>query len=401
MKIALVSQEYPPETAKGGIATQTYLRAHGLTSLGHQVWVISQSTDGEARSYKDGEVNVYRIPLIDHLLPVYNEAARWLTYSVDVAVTLHRINREVGFDLAVFPEWGGEGYIHLLNQTQWNHIPSIVHIHGPMVMFGDTMNWPDKDSDFYRVGCQMEGTSLRLADAVTASNGCSRKWCAEHYGLDEEAIPVLYSGIDTRLFAPLPVEKYERPTIIFVGSVRRNKGVDLLLKAGALLLKDFPDLQLKILGKGESGYMKSLERLVKDEGLGAAVEFKGQVNRADLPEELSKAHLFAAPSVYEGGPGNVYLEAMACGLPAIACSGSGVEGAVLHGNTGYMVEPGHLDQLVNAMGSLLKDRSMREEMGRNGRNHVLDTADTSVCMRRLEEHYCAVSARARATRVAS
>lgn len=397
MKIALVSQEYPPETAKGGIATQTYMRAHGLSAAGHQVWVISQSIDGRTHTYKDGPVQVCRIPGCDEVLPIYTDAARWMTYSMDVAVTLHRIHTEVGIDLVVFPEWGGEGYIHLINQTPWNHIPSVVHIHGPMVMFGDTMNWPDKHSEFYRVGCMMEGTSLRLADAVSASNACSRKWCADHYGLEEGAIPIMYSGIDTRLFAPHALEKFTEPTIIFVGSVRRNKGVDALLHAGASLVREFPDLRMLILGKGDAAFLKSLAKIVADSGMDGSVEFKGQVTRNELPYYLSRAHFFAAPSIYEGGPGNVYLEAMSCGIPAIACSGSGVDGVVLHGKNGYLVEPGNQEQLVQAMRDLLRDPAKREAMGQYAREFVLQHADTAVCMKRLEQFYMSVAEKYKST----
>jgi len=63
MRIALVSQEYPPETAHGGVGTQTYLRAHGLASLGHKVFVISHSVNEQRQEYTDNSVQVIRIPV--------------------------------------------------------------------------------------------------------------------------------------------------------------------------------------------------------------------------------------------------------------------------------------------------------------------------------------------------
>ena len=85
MRIALVSQEYPPDTAHGGIGSQTYLKAHGLARLGHRVHVLSHGTDGERRGYRDGEVSVTRIPGPDYRLPIHTEPARWLAYSAEVA----------------------------------------------------------------------------------------------------------------------------------------------------------------------------------------------------------------------------------------------------------------------------------------------------------------------------
>ena len=48
-------------------------------------------------------------------------------------------------DLIDFPEYGGEGYIYLLNRTEWDRVPVVLHLHGPLVMFAHTMGWPELD----------------------------------------------------------------------------------------------------------------------------------------------------------------------------------------------------------------------------------------------------------------
>ena len=62
MRICLVSQEYPPDTASGGIGSQTYAKAHGLASRGHEVTVLSASRTEARRERRDGQVRVIRIP---------------------------------------------------------------------------------------------------------------------------------------------------------------------------------------------------------------------------------------------------------------------------------------------------------------------------------------------------
>jgi glycosyltransferase involved in cell wall biosynthesis len=391
MKIALISQEYPPDTAHGGIATQTYMRAHGLSDMGHDVFVVSHSTDNNEKTYYDKEVRVTRIPNIDDRYTIHSEAVRWLTYSTEVAVAIDKLNNEHKLDLIVFPEWGSEGYIYLLNRVKYNYIPSIVHIHGPLVMFANTMNWPDINSDFYSVGTHMEGTCLKLADAVTASNECSAKWCIDHYDLTNQTIPVLYTGIDTTLFNPQNVSKYERPTIIFVGSLRRNKGVDLLVRAACNLAEDYPDLQLKVLGRGEKSYIDELKKIAEEAACSDLLDLPGFIHRQDLPLYLSQSHIFAGPSSYEGGPGNVYLEAMACGVPVVACSGSGVEGIITSQKNGLLVEPNNLDQLTNALDALLKNNELCSTLIKNAKKYVFQEADSKVCMKRLEQYYCCVA----------
>jgi len=391
MRIALVSQEYPPETAHGGVGTQTYLRAHGLASLGHEILVISHSVDEQRHEYADGSVQVIRIPGPDRYLPIHTEPVRWLTYSAAVAVEVAQLHARKPLDLVVFPEWGGEGYIHLLNQTEWNRIPTVVHIHGPIVMFAHTMDWPEFDSELYRTGSMMEATCLRLANAVSSSSNCSTDWCIKHYGLERESIPTLHTGVDTSLFFPREVPKANRPTIIFVGNIARNKGADLLLDAAIVLAREFDGLQLRLLGRGEEPLIKELHERAKSSGVADLLEMAGYVARQKLPIHLSQAHVFAGPSTYEGGPGNVYLEAMACGLPVIACSGSGVSELLVDRENGFLVPPNDLDALVMRLRELLFDSEKRDAMGARARQKILTEANSDLCMKRLEDFYAAVA----------
>lgn len=400
MRIALVSQEYPPETAHGGIGAQTYLRAHGLASLGHEMFVISHSVDEHRQEHATDSVQVIRIPGPDRYLPIYTEAARWLTYSTTVAAELANLHARNPLDLIVFPEWGAEGYVYLLNRTEWNFIPTVVHIHGPTVMFANTMGWPDFDSELYRTGTMMEATCLRLADAVSSSSSCSTQWCIEHYGLARASIPNLHTGVDTSLFAPRDVPKAVRPTIIFVGNIAHNKGVDLLLDAAIILARDFEGLKLQLIGRGDEALSKGLQERANASGFPELLELKGFVPRQELPIHLSSAHVFAGPSTYEGGPGNVYLEAMACALPVIACSGSGVSELLIDDETGFLVPPNDLNSLTSRLRQLLSDKSMRHAVGASARRTVLEEADSKLCLKRLDEFYAEVAEKGYASKVA-
>jgi glycosyltransferase involved in cell wall biosynthesis len=97
--------------------------------------------------------------------------------------------------------------------------------------------------------------------------------------------------------------------------------------------------------------------------------------------------------VYEGGPGFVYLEAMACGLPVIACEGSGASEAVLAGETGLLVPPGDVEALTASLRRLLSDAGARQEMGRRAVQHVRREFDSRACLDRLEAFYRSVAER--------
>lgn len=387
MKIALVSQEYPPETARGGIGTQTYVKAQGLAAYGHQVFVISRSIDGERHEQRDGSICVIRIPGMEDKLPEMTESVQWITHSVVVAQELESLQKRMGLDIIDFPEWAAEGYVYLLNRTAWDNVPVVIQLHGPLVMFAHTMGWPAMDSEFYRTGTAMEATCVRLVDAVYSSSECSAGWIRSHYHEWIERIPVIHLGIDTNVFIPQPHVKEARPVIIFVGKIVPNKGVEELVDACSKLVKIFPDLQLRLIGSGDESYLDKLRYKAAQPNGTTFLELKGYIHKADLPAELARVTIFAAPSWYEGGPGFVYLEAMACGLPIVACSGSGIDEIVTNGVNGLLVPPKNSKVLEEVLLKILSDKTFAENMGANARKFVVQESDSRDCLKKLELFY--------------
>lgn len=387
MRIALISQEYPPETAKGGLGTQTFVKAHGLARRGHEVYVISRSTNGAPRAYWDGPVHVTRIAGFETSVALYTEVADWITYSAQVNVALAARHAATPLDLVDFPEWGAEGYVYLLNQTEWNRTPTVVHLHGPLVLFAHEMHWPPIDSEFYRTGTMLESTCLRIADALCTSSRYSADYARRRYQLQHGEIPVIHTGVDTDHFSPSGEALPERPTIVFAGKLVENKGVFQVVEAALELARDIPDLHVRLLGRAEDSVATELQRRAVAAGRPALLELAGFVPHEELPSHFNRAHVFAMPAPHEPGPGLVYLEAMACGLPVIACAGSGAEESIAHEDTGLLVPPGDTMALVAALRRLLTDMRTRAEMGANARRYIVDNADSRDCLDRLERFY--------------
>ena len=391
MRFALVSQQYPPETADGGIGTQTHAKAHGLAGLGHDVVVISHSLDDRRREQRDGAVRVIRIPGFDERMRMNTTEAWWLAYSLEVAAAITQLHQQSPIDLIDFPEYGAEAFAWLLNRPAEDPIATVIQLHGSLAMLAGTIGWPDADSELYRTGTFMEGTCLRLADAVFSSSACSADWCARTYGIRRDAIEVIHTGIDTDHFSPRNVPKEERPTVVFTGRISRSKGVATLVEAVLRLAPKVPGLQLRLIGRAKREFHDWISHRTSSSGMAGLVDMIGYVPRETLPDHLSRAHVFAAPSMYEGGPGFVYLEAMACGLPVVACSGSGAAEVVLHGRNGVLVPPADVDALAGALERLLDD-DVRQTMGARARQDVLEFADTRQCLRRIEAFYRSVIA---------
>jgi colanic acid/amylovoran biosynthesis glycosyltransferase len=159
------------------------------------------------------------------------------------------------------------------------------------------------------------------------------------------------------------------------------------VEAGCRLADKYPDLQIRLIGRENPNVVREISEKVRLAGHQDMLEFSGHLGREELAVELSRAHVFAAPSDYEGGPGFVCLEAMACGLPVIACNGSGVSEIIEDGITGFLVPPRDVDALGDALACLLSDAKKRTEMGRAARAYVEREANSDDCIRRFESFY--------------
>jgi glycosyltransferase involved in cell wall biosynthesis len=201
-----------------------------------------------------------------------------------------------------------------------------------------------------------------------------------HPHLNADKIKVIYHGINLDRFQPDRTPKAKPPVILSVGRLVPKKGFFSLLHAcKALKLKQIP-FRCRIIGDGPE--RPRMEMFVKLNNLVDEVEFTGAVDPADMVAEYRQATLFVLPCVVEengnrDGIPNVIAEAMAMTLPVVSTTVSGIPELVRHGKTGYLVEPGQVDDLVAYMIELLNSKDRRREMGREGRNMVTEVFDAS------------------------
>ena len=400
LTLLIVSQEYPPETAHGGIGTQSHLKAHGMARLGHRVIVLSRAIGDVQTETTTDDVLVIRIPGMEQVFDINTVLTDQMTYSVKVAQAISQIHARYPLDLIDFPEYGNEGFVYLNNQDDWQKIATVVQLHGPLVMFGNALGWPELDSEFYRVGTAMEAACLRTASRVYSSSHCSAKWVSEHYGLNESAIPVMHTGVDTSLFYPHLSRSpgsngssangfcnAAAPVILFAGNIAESKGVDILIRAAIEVADEFPGLSVRMFGKTKNMLAVELQQEAVAKGFDNLFDYRGFVSREQLAREMREADIFALPSDYEGGPGFVYLEAMASGLPCIGTEKSGATEAFIPGKTGLLVPPRNVPKLADALRALLGDGPLRKSMSHAARDFVLSNAETNICMQKIEAFY--------------
>ncbi|HOF63780.1 MAG TPA: glycogen synthase, partial [Dermatophilaceae bacterium] len=247
----------------------------------------------------------------------------------------------------------------------------------------------------YRVSSFAERAAYEGAAAVIAVSAGMRNDILRSYpSLDPEKVVVVHNGIDSQLWSPVDapdmVRRHgvdpDRPTVIFVGRITRQKGLPYLLRAMATLP---PEVQLVLCaGAPDTPEIKAeVESLIATlrESRDGVIWIPEMLPRAEVIALLSAATVFACPSVYEP-LGIVNLEAMACNLPVVATATGGIPEVVVDGETGWLVpieqvqdgsgtpvDPdAFVADLSAALATALSDRDRARRFGLAGRQRAVD-----------------------------
>lgn len=175
---------------------------------------------------------------------------------------------------------------------------------------------------------------------------------------------MVHNGIDVDYFTPARDRRAGRPTLAFLGRLKRYKRVDLVLDAVGALAGQGLDVELLIAGEGER--RASLEERVRRLGLEDRVELLGFLEESAKLDLLRRAWVHVLTSEKEGW-GISNLEAAACGTPSVVSDSPGLRESVVDGRTGLVVPHGDVGALTESLGRLLRDSELRGRMGREAR----------------------------------
>ncbi|HLB54873.1 MAG TPA: glycosyltransferase family 4 protein [Gemmatimonadales bacterium] len=188
-------------------------------------------------------------------------------------------------------------------------------------------------------------------------------------GVLPKQIRVIHPGIDASRYAPAPgLDRTSAPTFLYVGRLRRYKGIEVAIRALALVRAERADVSLDIAGAGADE--PRLRRLAAGLGLGSAVRFHGYVNEGSKLELFRKTWANVFPSPKEGW-GLTVMEAAGCGTPSLASDSPGLRDSVQQGRTGYLVPHGDAPALAARMLELAAAPELVDRMGREARRAAL------------------------------
>ncbi|MDO8141979.1 MAG: glycosyltransferase family 4 protein [Candidatus Brocadiales bacterium] len=208
----------------------------------------------------------------------------------------------------------------------------------------------------------------------------------ERWGIPRKKMVTIVPGVDSAFFHPqekLPhlVEKYglqNKQVVMTVGRLDERKGHDMVIQAMKQVTKRFPDTIYMIVGKGREE--QRLKNLTDKLRLHDHVIFTGFVLDESLPDYYNLCNVFVLPNReteshdqlkgdYEGF-GVVFLEAGACGKPAIAGNSGGSSEAVIDGITGLIVDPRSEDEIAHTIERILADKNFANRLGMAGRHRA-------------------------------
>ena len=173
-------------------------------------------------------------------------------------------------------------------------------------------------------------------------------------GFEKENFSIVQNAIEQERFPMKICPKFEKPTVVYFGRLKKYKSVDHLVKAFASIANNVPDARLEFIGRGD--FQPTLERMIAEMGLKERTKFYGFVSEEEKVEILSKSHIVVNTSIKEGW-GITNIEANACGTPVISADVPGLRDSVKSGVSGLLYEYGNIKQLSEKILLLLTNES--------------------------------------------
>jgi starch synthase len=390
MRVALLTREYPPEVYGGaGVHVEYLARELGaFADVRVHCWGAPRSGATAHTAW-------------DELAGDAPHLAALRAVSIDLTMAAGAEGAELAHSHTWYANLGG----HLAKLLY--RIPHVATVHS----LEPLRPWKEEQlGGGYRLSSWCERIALESADAVIAvSEGTRRDILAVYPAIAPDRVHVIYNGIDTDEYAPDRatdvLERYgvdpARPSVVFVGRITRQKGVEHLLEAA----KSFaPDAQLVLCaGSADTPELgAAVQRRVEElkatrQGV---VWLEQMLPKPEVIQLLSHATVFACPSIYEP-LGIVNLEAMACEAAVVATATGGIVEVVEDGETGLLVpiEPGDdgtgaprdpqrfAADFAERVNALLADPARSAEMGRAGRRRAIEHFAWPAIARQTSELY--------------
>jgi glycosyltransferase involved in cell wall biosynthesis len=390
MKIALISYEYPPDTAHGGIGTYAFQAARMLHARGHHVEVFAGSHDRTYTASPDG-FPVHRVKEPD-----------LRRFSEPIGRVFADRHAAVAFDVIEGPDFAADAReaVRLVPD-----IPLVLKLHTPTIMLfrlnyltghlhplstkirlyvssvahGIRPRWGfDPAHARYRAESLRANETERLhaldADEIASPSTALGQILAKEWGLDREKVAhVPYPYLPSEDLLRIPADT-RTGVVTFVGRLEVRKGVLDLARAIPSVLRCCAGVKFRFVGPSDESPLPGmdmeqyLKRALRKHA--HAVEFTGPVPLNTIPDILATTDITVFPSIWENFP-LVCLESMAAARAVVGSNAGGMSDMLDDGKVGRLVPPGNPAAIATALISLLRDPASRTALGIAARDRLV------------------------------
>lgn len=369
MKLALVTQDFPPET--GGIQTYCWELARRFQPRVERFCVVTCTpNDPNHQSFDRNQAfEVVRAKGSSDVLPL------------SLATVLPRLVARGQVDTVLHAQW------QTLAVSTWLARRGKLRgvfcaAHGRELLLQPPA-LPGAKTAYDAVRSRLLGAT----QCVFPVSHFTQKLLVKH-GVPSDHSVVVSNGTDAEHFRPADATALRQQlgleaafVVLFAGRLKRNKGVDTAILGMKQLCVACPEAVFVIVGEGDD--KQRLQTLVTREGLENRVRFLGKVPYAELPAYYSLADVFVTLSREEPpaveGFGLVFLEAGACETAVIGARSGGIPDAIVDERTGLLVPPNDPAAFAQAALRLYSDVELRRTLGQNARRRVLERGTWNTC----------------------
>lgn len=352
MNICLISEEFPLETPKGGIATYQYILAKTLKELGHNVHVICKTIEFKDKFEVFEGINLHYISEPN----IKNKILNVNNYRHKVFQKILALEKNI--DIFEVADWGAEAHYYLKYKKRKK--PVIIKLHTPYFVWNKYNKV--KYTKVSRMIEREEIEDLRLCDNIYACSESIKNIVNEKIKISYPINVIHNPVIIKKEFIDYSVMKEE--VILFVGSLEERKGVLRLAEELNTFFKN--NIKYKVIFIGKDTKRNSLgistkeyiKKILKPEYL-ANILFLGHLNQLDIEKWFKKAKFAIFPSLYENFP-YVLLEAIENGCPAIGSCFGGMAEVIIHNKNGWLCNPNFKGNISTLLSQVIMENNFNK-----------------------------------------
>lgn len=368
MRIAVISVHgcpciQPGGTDAGGMNVYVDQVAHRLESLSDAVVVYSRTHPGIENDIESLGYQLVHVPVGEITLP--KDRIPETLSDFTTAVESDAVVNNRTFDLVTSHYWLS-GVVGCELARSWT-VPHVTSFH----TLASIKKRVRPEEDEPKIRFVNEARVARASDVVIAWTEGEAEHITREFDVDTDKIVIVPPGVDTERFVSSPTssDTRTRTRILYVGRLDALKGVDLLIKAFALVVGRGVDAELQIVGGGSADEFRRVLGRISQLRLTDRVKLPGVLPQSELPKIYSNSDCIVAPSFHETF-GLAVLEAAACETPAIAADVDGLRAIVVNGETGYLIDERDAQLYADKIVELMGNDKVRSEMSKAARKRA-------------------------------